>query len=124
MLFRSELNQTNTFLNSILGSLRVGVAVADEKLEVRAWNAKAEDLWGVRASEVHGKSIFNLDIGLPIEKMTTTLRACLAEEKHDENTVLAAIDRRGNAIHCRVTCRSFASAPGERGVILFMEETA
>jgi len=91
---------------------------------VRAWNAKAEDLWGVRANEVHGKSIFNFNNAPTTEKMTTTLRACLAEEKHDENTVLDATDRRGNAIHCRVTCRSFVAAPGERGVILFMEETA
>ena len=75
-----ELNQVNTFLESILGSLRGGVVVVDRDLLVQVWNHKAEDLWGLRADEVRGKNLLNLDIGLPVERLKPAIRACLSGE--------------------------------------------
>jgi two-component system CheB/CheR fusion protein len=52
-----ELRQVNGFLESILGSLRGGVAVVDSDFLVRVWNKRAEDLWGLRSDEVRGKNL-------------------------------------------------------------------
>src|SRR5262245_10085185 len=46
-----DLNTANAFLGSILTGLEVAVVVVDPKLQVLAWNHRAEDLWGLRASE-------------------------------------------------------------------------
>src|SRR5215831_310645 len=64
-----ELNTANAFLASILTGLEVAVVVIDPKLQVLAWNHRAEDLWGLRASEVQGRHLMNLDIGLPVEQL-------------------------------------------------------
>src|SRR5215831_9465013 len=64
-----ELNTANAFLHSILTGLEVAVVVVDPKLQVLAWNHRAEDLWGLRAAEVQGRHLMNLDIGLPVEQL-------------------------------------------------------
>ena len=46
-----ELNEANDFLNAILGSLQAGVAVTNADLRVLIWNARAADMWGLRADE-------------------------------------------------------------------------
>jgi two-component system CheB/CheR fusion protein len=118
-----ELNQTNAFLGSILGSLHSGVVVLDAKQTIVSWNSRAEDLWGLRADEVQGQSFMNLDIGLPVEKLKASIRACLMGEPHHEEVTLDAVNRRGRAIKCRVTCTPIAGANQERqGTILMMEE--
>ena len=42
----AELNQVNDFLEAILTSLGIGVAVLDRQQRVQVWNHRAEDLWG------------------------------------------------------------------------------
>src|SRR5215468_3496446 len=54
-----ELNTANAFLGSILSGLEVAVIVVDPKIQVLAWNHRAEDLWGLRASEVQGRHLMN-----------------------------------------------------------------
>jgi two-component system CheB/CheR fusion protein len=117
-----EINRSNSFLHAVLGSLRAGVAVLDRNLNIIAWNVRAEDMWGLREDEVRGQSIFALDSGLPLEAVRPTLRGCLAGDKHDEEKVIEATTRRGRKIQCRVSCKAFAPAPGETGVVMFMEE--
>src|SRR5207245_2532165 len=73
-----ELNTANAFLGSILTGLEVGVVVVDPKLQVLAWNHRAEDMWGLRSDEVQGRHFMNLDIGLPVEKLLQPVRAVLA----------------------------------------------
>src|SRR5262249_8380776 len=46
---QDELDRLNDFMSSVLGSMNSGVAVVDGEMNVLAWNARAEDLWGVRA---------------------------------------------------------------------------
>ncbi len=72
-----DLHSANAFLGSVLGSLRSGVAVFDRDLTVLSWNSPAQDLWGLRADEVLGHHLFNLEIGLPVERLRPLLRACV-----------------------------------------------
>jgi two-component system CheB/CheR fusion protein len=117
-----DLNHANALLKSILGGVRVGVAVVDRDLKVMLWNERAEDLWGLRADEVRNGHFLNLDIGLPVDQLRQPLRACLAGESPLQRVVLSARDRRGRGIQCEVTCTPLLSPEREiRGAIVLME---
>ena len=119
----AELNNVNAYMASILTSLRAGVVVVDHMLDVRIWSRRAEDLWGLRADEVEGRALLNLDIGLPVERLKTPIRACIDGTSDFEETVLDAVNRRGRRIRCRVTCAPFVGADREiRGAVVVMEE--
>jgi two-component system CheB/CheR fusion protein len=117
-----ELNDGAAFLASILAGIRAGVAVIDRDLKVLVWNERASDLWGLRADEVQGRHLLNLDIGLPLAELRQPIRACLAGESRFQQLELDATNRRGRPIRCTVTCTPLDSAPGGgiRGVILLM----
>ncbi len=118
-----EINLSNGFLESILSSLRVGVVVLDRNLQVQIWSHRAADLWGLRADEAQNRNFLNLDIGLPVEALKQPIRMSLAQENVQEEIVLAATNRRGKRIQCRVTCATLKSVDqAVRGVILLMEE--
>lgn len=94
----------NRFMSSVLGSMPSGVAVVDNELKVVTWNAKAEDLWGVRFDEVEGERLFNLDIGLPLEGLLPPIRRTLTSDQPPlEVVTLDAVNRRGRATTVRVT---------------------
>ncbi len=116
-----ELNSANAFLQSVLASLRSGVAVVDRELKVLAWNPYAEELWGLRADEVTGQYLLNLDIGLPLERVHPALRACLAGEDH-QRVAVEAVNRKGHRIRCEVACSPLHGPQRDiRGVILLMQ---
>ncbi|HJT62522.1 MAG TPA: CheR family methyltransferase [Burkholderiales bacterium] len=118
-----ELNHVNAFLGSVLGSLSAGAVVVNSNLDVIMWNYRAEDLWGLRAEEVQGKGLLNLDIGLPVAELRTVIRPCLAGEIDRQEVLLDAVNRRGKKIKCRVTCTPLVAGSRKReGVILMMEE--
>jgi two-component system CheB/CheR fusion protein len=118
----AQVDQANLFLRSVLNGLRGGVVVLDDQLRVQAWNASAEELWGMRAEEVRGRYFLNLDIGLPVEQLRAPMRACLSGEASNQEIVLDATNRRGRAIECMVTCTPLEGADGQvGGVILFMD---
>jgi two-component system CheB/CheR fusion protein len=105
--------------------VRTGVVVVDRDLKVTSWNHRAEDLWGLRAEEVQGQNILNLDIGLPTSQLRASIRACLSGEAEYAPAVLTATNRRGKAITCKVTGSPLVGQGKEvRGVILLMEEQA
>jgi two-component system CheB/CheR fusion protein len=118
-----QLNGANAFLESILTSLRDGVAVVDSELRVQAWNSRAEDLWGVRADEVRGTHLANLDIGLHIETLLQPIRDCLAGRLTDYERVVEATNRRGRHILCRVSMSPMDTrGAGVTGAVILMEE--
>ncbi|WP_026731981.1 CheR family methyltransferase [Fischerella sp. PCC 9605] len=119
-----ELVQVNTFLESILAGLHSGVAVLNQDLHIQIWNYRAEDLWGVRADEVKGRHFLNLDIGLPVEQLRQTIRACLSGELPCPEVTLQATNRRGRGILCKVSCTPLRASTTRdiQGVILLMEE--
>lgn len=118
------LNQSNTFLEAILRSLKGSVIVVDRDLYVQVWNHKAEDLWGVRTEEAVGQHMLNLDIGLPVEQLRQPLQSGLSGEPNSSSEIVVdAINRRGRSIQCHITCTPLVGGQGEiQGMILLMEE--
>jgi two-component system CheB/CheR fusion protein len=119
-----ELNQVNTFLEAVFAGLRGAVVVLDRDRRVVVWSYRAEDLWGLRLSEVQGAGFTALDIGLPVGELAGPIHACLDGGNGTAPVVLSAINRRGRPIQCKVTCTPLAGAPGAspQGVIVLMEE--
>src|SRR6476660_1369944 len=72
-----ELNEINAFLETILSSMGVAVIVIDREQRVQIWNAESTEFWGVRSDEAHGRHLFGLDIGLPLDGVRTQLRRVL-----------------------------------------------
>lgn len=101
---QDEVDRLNEFMTSVLGSMNSGIAVVDTDMKVLAWNARAADLWGIRADEAVDEHLLNLDIGLPVERLRQPLRRQLADGDQDaEVLVLDAINRRGRPLQVRVT---------------------
>jgi two-component system, chemotaxis family, CheB/CheR fusion protein len=123
----SELNQINEFLEAILTSLSLGVAVLDAQQRVQVWNNRAEDLWGLRYDEAVDNHFLSLDIGLPSEQLAPALRAVLSGNSERETRELTAVNRRGRPIMCAATVLPLLGpVPGDghspRGAIVMMEE--
>jgi two-component system CheB/CheR fusion protein len=118
-----ELDRMNIFMESILTSLRQGVAVLDADLHILHWNRKAEDLWGVVSSEVEGQGLLQLDIGLPVTDLAEPIGECLSGKARYREVSLASTNRRGKSIRCRVVCTPLGSQKAPPvGVVLLMEE--
>src|SRR4051794_22968088 len=125
----AELNDLNQFLESILTSLGLGVAVLDAQQRVQIWNTHAEDLWGLRPDEAVDNHFLSLDIGLPSERLAAPLRAVLAGASDREVRELDAVNRRGRTIACVATVmplRAGLDGDGDgaavRGAIVMMED--
>lgn len=120
-----ELNRTNSFLESILASLKSGVVVLGRNLEVQVWNAEAENQWGLRRHEARGQYFLGLDIGLPAAELVEPIRDCLnATSSSLERVVsLQAVNRRGRLVDCRVRCTPLMhDRDGVDGVILLIDD--
>ena len=117
-----EVDHANAFVLSVLASLRGGVVVIDKDMKVEIWNPHAEDLWGLRAEEVLGRYLLNLDIGLPVEQLRLPIRDCLQGDTPPQEIILDARNRRGQPIRCRVVCTALTQ-PGSQpqGAILVMD---
>jgi two-component system CheB/CheR fusion protein len=119
----NELNVSKSFLETILGNLKVGIVVVDRDFRILNWNSMAEDLWGLRSDEILGSSILALDIGLPVEQLKSPIRLVMDEKSNLEERFLKAINRRGKTFQCHITCTPFDGGSAKRqGVVLMMEE--
>jgi two-component system CheB/CheR fusion protein len=86
------------------------------------WNHRAQDLWGLRPEEATGQHFLDLDIGLPTERLRSLIGRTLTGEDGLQETVVAAVNRRGRTIDVRVlgsTLRGRTDGPA--GIILTME---
>ena len=126
----SDLNRVNDFLETILTSLGLGVAVVDRQQRVQVWNRHAEDLWGLRQHEAVEHHLLSLDIGLPVEQLAASLRTVLSGSSEREQAVLEAVNRRGRTIVCATTIMPLVSGgdgDGDgapvRGAIVLMEDS-
>ncbi len=120
----NDVDTANTFLESILRSLRSAVVVVDSELVVRVWNRRAEDLWGLRPEEAIEQHLLNLDIGVSTDRLRPLIRSVLAGQDEAEELVLEAINRRGRTISIRVGCTSLPAPHGAAGAIIVMDELA
>src|SRR5262249_23095550 len=118
-----ELNHANAFLASVLSGLEAGVIVVDPNFHVLAWNHRAEDMWGLRADEVQGRHLLNLDIGLPVEQLRQPIRNVLSQDGPQASLRLEAVNRRGKRMRCAVRVTPMRGSGAEiRGAIVLMEE--
>lgn len=121
----TELGEVNVFLETILGTVGLAVAVLDREQHVQIWNGQAREMWGLTPDEVEGRHLFSLDFGLPIERLKPHIRKILADNSSREEEVLDATNRRGRAFNCRVTCLPLRQNEGATtGVIIMMEDAA
>ena len=119
----TELNQLNAFLESIWAGLEGAVTVLDADLRVLVWNHGSEELWGVRQEEVQGQHFLNLDIGLPVDQIRPALREAMSDGDGPRSTLVQAVNRRGRAVTCRVTCSPLLDSDKTlRGVIVVVLE--
>lgn len=121
---RSEkLDDSNTFLASILMSLQGGVVVVNRDLQVQIWNGRSRDLWGLRTTEALGKNFLHLDIGLPVKQLYSAIHSCLSGNANEGIVVaLQAINRWEKPICCRISCSPLLNLEQEiQGVIMVME---
>lgn len=110
------------FLEAVLGSLPSGVLTVDPQWQVTAWNAASEDLWGLRADEVVGRRLAELDFGLPLEGVTDTVRTVLDRPEHGLHELrLDAVNRRGRAVRLRIVVSPLQSRDGAGGALLVTE---
>jgi two-component system CheB/CheR fusion protein len=118
-----ELNDMNSFLETILTTIGFAVVVVDRNSLVRIWNSQARELWGLTPEEVEDQHLFSLDIGLPVEELRSALRTVLADSAPREELSVQATNRRGKAFECRVTVLPLgpASVDGVPGAIIMME---
>ena len=117
----TELEETRFFLEGVLSSIAAGVVVLDSALRVRSWNRGAEELWGLRADEVHQQSFPRLDFGLPTAGLVDSLHRCVESGQRIGPIAINAVNRKGRAIVCSVVC-SPLNGQGE-GLVLLMEES-
>ncbi|MGE5640064.1 MAG: PAS domain-containing protein, partial [Clostridia bacterium] len=102
-----------------------GAVVVNQNFDVIMWNHRAEDMWGLRAEEVHNKSLFSLDIGLPVGELRPVMHAVVSGQADKKETTLDAVNRRGKKIRCHVACTPLVTGKKKReGVILLMDEVA
>ena len=117
----AELNSTNIFFVSILKSLPTGIVVIDNNFNILIWNYMVEDLWGLRTDEVQGKSLFSLDIGLPIEQLRSLIRDSLSGKKQFQEIILNATNRRGRQIKCYLAITPLVDI-STQGAVLIMAD--
>jgi two-component system CheB/CheR fusion protein len=116
-----ELDEAQAFLEGVLASVAAAVVVLDSELKVRSWNIGAEAMWGLRASEVRDQPLLSLDFGLPVAALRDTIMGCVAPGGESSLVEVRAVNRRGRAISCAVSCSPLHDVKG--GVVLLMEET-
>jgi two-component system, chemotaxis family, CheB/CheR fusion protein len=121
-----ELNDVNAFLETILTTIGLAVVVLDRHLHVQLWNGQSRELWGLSAEDVEGQHLLGLDIGLPVEQLRPMLLACLKGDGERQQITLDAVNRRGKAIRCTVSCLSLSPLNDGvvTGIILMMEPEA
>ncbi len=118
------LNDVNSFLETILTTIGLAVAVLDRNQRVQIWNGKARELWGLPSDEAEDEHLMALDIGLPVEKLRQQVRDTLTGKSQREEVVLEATNRRGKTFTCRVTFLPLGSGGdgNASGVIMTMED--
>jgi two-component system CheB/CheR fusion protein len=118
----TELNDVNDFLEAVLTAFTVGVIVVDLEMRVLAWNAAAQELWGVCRDEAEGRHLLNLDVGLPADILRPLVRDALGDQESASEARLEAVNRRGRAIVVRLVCSALRGPDGQqRGALLTME---
>ncbi|MFI7589156.1 CheR family methyltransferase [Spongisporangium articulatum] len=115
----TQFSELNAFMESVLTAMQAGVVVVDRDLQVQVWNARSEELWGLRQEETVGQHLLNLDVGLPVERLRPLIRQVLTDEELPSPLELSAVNRRGRAIDVAVTVSPLRQASvGTTGALI------
>ncbi len=118
-----ELDQCNAFLESIITSLDVAIIVVDRQLQVQIWNKAAQNIWGGKTDEVDGKSLFSLNIGLPVELLRDPLHQCLKGTSKNQEMIIDGLTPEENSIKYSFKFNPLKDGSKEpHGVILLIKE--
>jgi two-component system CheB/CheR fusion protein len=98
----NELNRFSSLHRHVMDNFPSAVVVLDSHLLIDEWNRAAMDLWGLREDEVLGEPFFGLDFGLPLDTLQEPVRACRTPGAATVTMDLAAINRLGRRVTCRV----------------------
>jgi two-component system, chemotaxis family, CheB/CheR fusion protein len=99
------------------------VVVVDRDLVVQLWNDSSTEMWGLRADEVLGARLLELDIGLPVGDLGEPLRQALAPGGDEHSFTLHAVNRRGQPFECTVRTLPLVTPEGDiYGAIVLMAE--
>ena len=121
-----KADRVSIFLESILASVEAGIVVIDHDYRILLWNDQATEFWGLRPDEVRGRSLLDLNTGLPVEKLVDPLKRLRNNTEVDQQQiVLDAINRRGQPVRMRITMRLRRTEdPHSHSVVLVMDEEA
>jgi len=121
----AELNEATDLMNSLVDSIRFGMTVVDREMRVVVWNRGCEELWGLRADEITGAPLTELDIGLPVDDIKPMIGNAFVDSGSSGETVVDAVNRRGKPTRIRVICAAFRSTGSSvNGALLLMEVQA
>jgi two-component system CheB/CheR fusion protein len=110
------------YLDSVLDSIDLGVVVIDSASRVQTWNARAGQLWGLGLQEVQGRSVQDLDVGLPFGDLRDLIQHCIDGGSVERRGGIEGHDRRGKAYVHDVTCAPLREKGGEvSGVVLLVD---
>ena len=120
-----QLDEATTFSESLINSIRFGLVVVDQQMRVSVWNRGCEELWGLRPEEATGRSLLDLDVGLPTGELKPLIGAAFVDPDASSEAILDTFNRRGKPTRVRVICSSFQTTGlGVTGAMLLMEVVA
>ncbi len=118
----AELDKVQTFLDSLVNSVRFGMVVVDREMRVMVWNRGCEELWGLRSDETTGENLTRLDIGLPMDPVRPLIGNAFVDPENPGEILVDAVNRRGRPTQVRVVCTGFQSPyDSVIGALLLME---
>ncbi|WP_326549112.1 CheR family methyltransferase [Mycolicibacterium sp. ND9-15] len=116
-----EVEETKSFLDSLVNSIHFGMVIVDREMRVMLWNRGCEELWGLRADEAVGSALASLDIGLRADDVKPLIGQAFVDPGLTAETVLDAVTRRGRQARVRIICTGFRSSEAVTGALLLME---
>ena len=112
---------TKELIEPLSDSTAATTAAPTKNRKLISWVEEMHELWGLRADEVEGHSLFDLDIGLPVAALRPAIDACLAGEAQEPRVELDAVNRRGAPIRCAATCRPLYKGEDVTGVVVMVQ---
>jgi two-component system CheB/CheR fusion protein len=116
-----QIQEVNTFMESVLANLQLGVVVVDAELRVRMWYGRLEELWGLKSAQAYGQPLSGLGLGLPLAEIEALVRSCLAREQGAQDLEVKMTNRRGRTLKCRIVGSPLRLESGP-GVVLLIED--
>ncbi|MGB9378483.1 MAG: CheR family methyltransferase [Mycobacteriales bacterium] len=117
----SLVDDRNLFVEAILASLQSGVVVVAPDLRIRSWSHWAEEQWGIRADEAVGRTVAELDTGLPAKDLEALVASVLLDPDARFEGEFDAVNRRGHKVRLRVGVTSLRNGGDPQGVVLALD---